>query len=278
LLFLLNMSLSAIIKAAEDQYKQILEDFFISVYDEKSLPSHGLDHHRRVWEYAKEILELLPSDNLRFSVLPSRLIVACYLHDIGMSVDRGERHGRQSRVFCTMFLVKNNLSESTWEDVLEAIENHDKKEYEDKSENNDLLTILAVSDDLDAFGFIGIYRYIEIYLIRRTDPMKIGYLIRENAETRFENFEETFSVLRPLIAKHKQRFKIIDNFFSKYNEQLTSYRFGTNNPTGYCGVLELILNMVINNAELKEFLEEKSRFRDDLVITWFIEGLKHELL
>jgi hypothetical protein len=29
-----------------------------------------------------------------------------------------------------------------------------------------MLTILSVADDLDAFGYIGIYRYIEIYLER----------------------------------------------------------------------------------------------------------------
>ena len=40
--------------------------------------------------------------------------------------------------------------------------------------NNDLLTILSVSDDLDAFGYIGIYRYTEIYLTRGIDPEKIG--------------------------------------------------------------------------------------------------------
>ena len=37
-----------------------------------------------------------------------------------------------------------------------------------------LLTILSVADDLDAFGFIGIYRYSEIYLTRGIDPEKIG--------------------------------------------------------------------------------------------------------
>jgi hypothetical protein len=47
------MDLPAIIESAEIQYKQILEDFFISFYDESLLPSHGIDHHRRVWAYAR---------------------------------------------------------------------------------------------------------------------------------------------------------------------------------------------------------------------------------
>ena len=31
-------------------------------------------------------------------------------------------------------------------------------------------TILSVADDLDAFGFTGIYRYLEIYLTRGINP------------------------------------------------------------------------------------------------------------
>jgi HD superfamily phosphodiesterase len=271
------MDLSETIRSAENQYKQILEEYFVSVYNENVLPSHGLDHHRRVWSYAKEILSLLPSEDERFTGLAPKLIVACYLHDIGMSVDQGERHGKQSRIFCSRFLTLNKLAESRWEDVLEAIENHDKKDYEDDNAENDLLTILSVADDLDAFGYIGIYRYLEIYLLRRTDPKKIGYLIRENAETRFENFEETFGSLRPLVKKHQHRFNIIDSFFGKYNEQLVSYHFGTARPNGYCGILELILNMIINNQSLAQLFAEMNLYKNDTIITSYLEGLKSEI-
>jgi hypothetical protein len=47
------MNLIVIFESAELQFKQILEEFFVSFYDEKSLVSHGIDHHRRVWKYAK---------------------------------------------------------------------------------------------------------------------------------------------------------------------------------------------------------------------------------
>lgn len=266
-----------LIEAAEKEYKQLLEEFFVSVYNEDSLPSHGIDHHRRVWSYAKEILELIPLDNPRFSVLPARLIVACYIHDIGMTVDQGEKHGKQSRIFCEMFLTRNSLSGSDWNDVLNAIENHDNKDYDTNSEESDLLAFLSVADDLDAFGFIGIFRYIEIYLTRRIDPKKMGYLIRENAENRFENFEETFGSFRTLVHKHRGRFTILDNFFSKYNEQVPFYHFGTNIPTGYCGVVELFLNMAVNKIEIKSFLKEKINFPDDQVLRWYFEGLRSEL-
>ena len=104
MLFLLNMDLSEIIESAENQYKQILEEFFISVYNERSLSSHGIDHHRRVWNYAKELLKLIPSENINISShFSSNLIIACYLHDIGMSVDPGVKHGKHSRDFCFSF-------------------------------------------------------------------------------------------------------------------------------------------------------------------------------
>ena len=52
------MNLTVSIESAELKFRQILEDFFVSVYDEKDLFSHGIDHHRRVWSYAKELLSI----------------------------------------------------------------------------------------------------------------------------------------------------------------------------------------------------------------------------
>jgi len=63
LLFLFIMDLNGSIESAEKKYKQILEDFFISVYTEKHLSSHGIDHHRRVWNYAKDLIRLTPLKN-----------------------------------------------------------------------------------------------------------------------------------------------------------------------------------------------------------------------
>ena len=124
------MNLTVTIESAELRFKQILEDFFISIYDDKTLSSHGIDHHRRVWSYAKELLPLVVSQQpVSISQLPSKLIIACYLHDIGMSVDPGIRHGHHSRDLCIQFLTNNHFPENEYQDVLEAIENHDKKNY-----------------------------------------------------------------------------------------------------------------------------------------------------
>ena len=272
------MDRSEIIRSAENQYKQILEEFFISVYNETSLSSHGIDHHRRVWNYAKEFLKQIPSGNinnlLQFS---ANLIIACYLHDIGMSVNPGPKHGKLSRKCCTRFLNKYNLPEDEFNDALEAIENHDNKDYSTHGIKNTLMTILSVSDDLDAFGLTGVFRYTEIYLTRGIEPEKIGSLIRENAENRFLNFLKSFGSYNEIVEKHTSRFNILDEFFSKYNAQLPSYQFGLSHPSGYCGVIELFDHMLKRRIELREIYLESDKYLVDPTIRWFFTELKKEI-
>jgi hypothetical protein len=272
------MNLKGPIESAELKFKQILEDFFISVYDEKSAFSHGIDHHRRVWRYARELITLLPFKETVFnSQLPSKLIIACYLHDIGMSVETGERHGRYSKDMCIDFLAKNHLPENIYADVLEAIENHDNKEYQGNNVVNEIRTILSVADDMDAFGFTGIYRYSEIYLIRGINLAKIGDLIKVNAAKRFDHFEKSFGFNFPLVQKHKDRFDILIRFFNEYNKQVTSYHFDSKNPEGYCGILELFINMITDKTDIKRLLMSEDLLPDDQVIRWFFNGLKTEI-
>lgn len=272
------MDRSEIIRSAENQYKQILEEFFISVYNETSLSSHGIDHHRRVWNYAKEFLKKIPSENSNNILqLSSNLIIACYLHDIGMSVDPGPKHGNLSRKFCSRFLKKHNLPEDDFHDALDAIENHDNKDYSTHGIKNTLMTILSVSDDLDAFGLTGVFRYTEIYLTRGIEPEKIGSLIRENAERRFLNFLKSFGSLNEIVEKHTSRFNILDEFFSRYNAQLPSYQFGLSHPSGYCGVIELFDHMIKRRIELREIYLESDKYLVDPTIRWFFTELKKEI-
>jgi HD superfamily phosphodiesterase len=273
------MNLIVIFESAELQFKQILEEFFVSIYDEKSLVSHGIDHHQRVWKYAKEITLFLAShDLIRDPVLPFNLIIACYLHDIGMSVDTGVRHGHQSRELCVRFLKENNLKESDYDDVLQAIENHDNKEYRDSAAKFDLLTILSTADDIDAFGFIGIYRYVEIYLARDIGMEKIGHRVMENAAKRFDNFENLLGFSDSIFQKHKNRYNILINFFGKYNHQAPSYKFGGPEPSGYCGAIEILKEFLQKRITLDFLLREPEKYSNDKVIKWFFNGLASELL
>ena len=273
------MNLIHSVESAEIKLKQILEDFFITIYDERSLSSHGIDHHRRVWNYAKELLHFQSDNNSEQSFqLISKLIIACYLHDIGMSVDSGIRHGKHSSNLCKDFLSKNNLPVKDFEDLLETIENHDIKEYTGDSEINELLTILSVADDLDAFGFLGIYRYSEIYLLRGIRPEIIGEMVIENAAKRFEHFEKNFGLNIQLFHKHRDRYDILIRFFNEYNKQTPSYRFDCQKPRGFCGIVELLIQMIKNKKVLNEIFAEQEKYQEDQIIQWFFNGLKKEIV
>jgi HD superfamily phosphodiesterase len=272
------MDLTGSIESAEKKYKQILEEFFISVYPEITLSSHGIDHHRRVWKYAQELLITIPHENTPdIFRLSENLIIACYLHDIGMSVDQGIKHGRHSREICSRFLMDHNLAANDFSEVLEAIEYHDNKEYSGIGSMNRLLTILSVADDLDAFGCIGIFRYSEIYLARDTGYDKIGNMIRDNARKRYDNFIKIFGSVDELVIKHWERYYLLDMFFTKYNEQLTSYQFGTTNPSGFCGVVEIINHFMQNHLSIKDLYTEPEKHISDPLIRWYLVELEKEL-
>lgn len=268
------MNLTAEIESAELQFKQILERFFIAVFDERSLSSHGINHHRRVWSYAVELTKLLAErEIISDSEFPPKLIIACYLHDIGMSLETGIRHGVHSRDLCIRFLEKNHLKKSKYQDVLLAIENHDNKDYFTFAGKYDLLIILSTADDLDAFGFTGIFRYSEIYLTRGTDLYEIGNMIMENASKRFDNFTRTFGFLDALFQIHRRRYDTLINFFRDYNNQVSSYEFGSQQPSGYCGVIEIINDAVKRKIPLQSILSVPSKNSTDEIISWFITGL-----
>jgi HD superfamily phosphodiesterase len=272
------MNLTGTIESAELQFRQVLEEFFISVYDEKSLPSHGIDHHRRVWNNAKEILSVSHNKNkILSSDFISNLIIASYLHDIGMSVDSGFRHGIHSRDLTARFLSANNFDINEFTGLLEAIENHDKKDYPGETKINDLLSILSVADDLDAFGFMGIYRYAEIYLMRDIKPEIIGEMIIENAEKRYNHFKVNFAQYTELFQKHQYRYEILKVFFNEYNKQALSYNFNITNPTGYCGAIELIMKMIEKKSDLQYLLSQQEKYQNEKEISWFLNGLKTEI-
>jgi hypothetical protein len=273
------MNLKHLVESAELQFKQILEDFFVKIYDEKSLSSHGIDHHRRVWNNSKELLASRSEKGTGFSFnFTSKLIIACYLHDIGMSVDSGVRHGKHSRNLCADFLSKHSLPLKEYEDLLETIENHDNKEYTEKGDGNELLTVLSIADDLDAFGFSGIYRYSEIYLIRGIRPDLIGERIIENAAKRFDHFKKNFGSDNSLVHKHQERFDILIGFFKEYNKQVNSYQFDGSQPQGFCGVIEMFIEMIKNKRGLNEIYYEQEKYPYDQVIKWFFDGLKKEIM
>jgi len=213
------MNLPDLIKAAEGRYIALLESFFKDKWRDTRLWSHDLSHHRRVWQHAQELLRF--TDTIPDEDFINKLLIASYLHDIGMAEDPGEKHGTSGRKLCEEFLVGINKDPADFEDLLNVIESHDNKSYSGSFAKDRLFLFLSAADDLDAFGYTGIYRYLDIYLARGTEPGKIAPLVLKNAASRFEYFERNFSNHPELISMHRKRYYVIRDFFKNLESEFS---------------------------------------------------------
>jgi HD superfamily phosphodiesterase len=198
-------------QATKKWEKHILR-FISELYIGKWLPSHDIGHHKRVWTNAVEFCKLT-TQNIweKDKSFFEKLMICCYFHDVGLLTDTSEYHGKESRKICEKFLGKySEQIKFDVEELLVAIENHDEKNYDYEIKNrNRLLEILALADDLDAFGAIGVYRYIEIYLLRGIQPKLIADRIIINAQHRFNNVKLVLSGNSFLIGQYNNKFLIL---------------------------------------------------------------------
>jgi HD superfamily phosphodiesterase len=253
-----------------------LEFFFIKEWGETLLWSHDLSHHRRVWNYAKELLNYLeyPTDD---SLFLEKLLIACYLHDIGMAIDTGTMHGHISLKLCERFLMENNLKKTDYTDLLEAVEKHDQKEYRNSFHKNRILHLLSIADDLDAFGYIGIYRYLEIYILRGTDPAELGQRILENAESRFKNFEKYFGINSDIVINHRKRFLVLTDFFNGYNIHIGNNSIDNIDQTGYPNIIRTVSENLKKGRKIHDLLHVVQKEVDDPFLIDFFRNLTSEL-
>lgn len=182
-----------LIGSAELKWKNKIIRYISALYKGHWLPSHDISHHQRVWENACELCSESESQS-HDEYFYEKLIIACFFHDTGLLKDRSEIHGRFSREFCEVFLSENaELIHFEINALLEAIEYHDDKSYEGHQHRNsdELYKLLAIADDLDALGAIGVYRYIEIYLLREINRKDIPAEILSNVKLRFDNFRKS---------------------------------------------------------------------------------------
>jgi len=214
------MELDTLIASVEKKWlKRLIEasgDCFRNVY----LPSHDNWHHYRVWEYAKELIKNLSPAKEFHSDEITNLIIAVFFHDTGMSITTDESHGKESKQLCQEFFDNNELQTPiNFSSSLKAIEHHDDKAYPKNTTNREtsIQTILSVADDLDAFGYIGILRYAEIYHLRKIPINEISNKVINNAERRFLHFKNNFNAFPDLVKKHHERLKILIQFYKNLN-------------------------------------------------------------
>jgi len=162
-------ALSENIEFAENTWLKESYFFLKESFTKTPLPSHDHQHHLRVWMNAKHLLQQLHKQGaiISYSFIEA-LLIASLFHDSGMLKNYDHEHGLAGRNICANFLRNKVNKPEKVEEILDAIEKHDNKLYNgpgalvsDRIPN--LLTALNISDDLDALGTIGIYRYSEIY-------------------------------------------------------------------------------------------------------------------
>ena len=252
-------------------------------FSQTHLPSHNENHHYRVWIIAKELIKQLEKQAITFSQADlTQIIIATFLHDTGMSVTIDKTHGKESRKICSKFIEEYKFKDiNNSQELLDVIENHDDKEYQNKfakiKNPKHLFKILSVCDDLDAFGLTGVYRYIEIYLLRGISAKDIAPLVLKNLTGRINYFTGSFRNMEKFHKKHKKRFDLTWAFFTDLNHQ-SIHEKKTKSLNGPLGVVNLINNHVIVEKmipiEASKFIVKNTT--DEYVKNYF-KGLVSEL-
>jgi len=218
------MKLEELLPLVEKKWQNKLLEASSMYFKNVCLPSHDHWHHNRVWEYEKELLEKLSPTKEFTSDEITNLVIAAFFHDTGMCVTKDKRHGKESKRLCKEFFENNQIQVPTnFSSALEAIEHHDDKAYPEGNHDKKLSikTILSIADDLDAFGYIGILRYAEIYLLRNIPISEISNKVISNAESRFKHFKIHFNAFQNLVIKHQKRLDILIQFYKnlKHKEE-----------------------------------------------------------
>jgi hypothetical protein len=207
------------IREAEEIWLLPLINHCNKLFSEVFLPSHDHLHHYRVWSNAKDLMIMLQESGCRISPeLPLQLILAAFFHDTGLIRNHDEKHGLESRRLCEAFFRSGDhpLPEG-FPEILDAIEHHDDKSFRGRSIHSEperqVLRLLSTSDDLDAFGYTGIYRYAEIYLCRDINLMELPGMILENLNNRFNNLKSILEPLPHFIYRQEIRYWITREFY-----------------------------------------------------------------
>jgi hypothetical protein len=254
-----------IIFKSESLWITPIKEHLNELYKHIHLPSHDIDHHFRVWTLCKALMHELDDNGI--TIYPSTVeqaLIACLFHDTGLTIDSSEKHGIQSRMICEKFFSQNSqLKPNKFDEILSAIELHDDKSLKSdptfrKSQEVDLINLVSSSDDLDAFGLIGVYRYLEIYALRGFKLNEIPDKVLSNLANRFANFENIYSKYENFVAKQKSRYNTTLKFFSLLNDQF-------NSPT-----LEGEFILLITNVLLENLLIKKNNI--NVIISMVLEG------
>jgi len=276
-------NLEKIIRQTESVWSDLLMNVCAKQFAQTHLPSHDQWHHARVWNYAKTLVVQSGANGTAISENDiTRLMIAVFFHDQGMSETTSKEHGKISRKMCKSFIQTCGIPPPDFfEKVLDAVEHHDKKEYSktlDASTNFDLHKFLNTADDLDAFGIIGAYRYLEIYLLRQLPVKNIPETVLTNMEGRFKHFKDNFEHCPSLVNAHYQRYLTSRDYFKDLNFQIGKLEYFPESYSGPFGVLNYIRNEVLDKKRsISAICKEAITKENDFYCLHFFDSLLKEL-
>ena len=266
------------IKLAEKVWLKNSFSFLKEGFTKTPIPSHDHQHHIRVWLNSKFLLHQINELGIVIDYdFTEALLIASLFHDSGMLKTYGHDHGPAGRNICSDFIVNYKKKPALLDEILDAIEKHDDKTYMGPGplivdKNPNLLTALNISDDLDAFGHIGIYRYAEIYLMRGIPLEDIGLKIIANLAGRFKNFIHNCNDLPEMIRVHTPRFNQIEEFFRQYNLQLRQVESESkNHNSDPLSVVKIIYHKALMHQDDMENICKRilSQNEDEYILKFF---------
>jgi HD superfamily phosphodiesterase len=268
--------------SVEEKWLSPIYSFLKTVYERIHIPSHDISHHLRVWHNCNELIKQpLISQNINPAISREHLLIACLFHDTGLTVDRSECHGYASAKFCADFFSENSLLNiENQRMVLYAIEHHDDKSiqqanFKDLSPELQLTRILSTADDIDAFGLIGVYRYIEIYALREIALQHMPAKVLMNIANRHKNFSKLVGGNTAFYQKHTKRYSDTVSFFKGLLEEFNS---GTEVDGHYTYFAKSIIHNVINKEyTIEQTINNELISQEKSLRTYLFYQLKDEL-
>lgn len=271
------------IAQVESKWYSALFNHLQVLYKDVHLPSHDVDHHIRVWKLCKDLVVELCAAGVPFSTeMLEQLIVASMFHDTGLIAHKGEDHGYHSRLICEDFFSNNpELTVNNIPLVCNAIEHHDDKtvkefSFRDLNDYSDITRIVSAADDLDAFGYIGIFRYIEIYLLRGVPMAELPARVMQNICNRFANFENGFPIIKAFVDIHRKKYQVAYNFFQSLHTEITNSAFSQNHYLSITNTLSSCL--IKEKMDIYKTIIFALREKKDDNHCAFFENLKKELV
>lgn len=238
---------------------EIVSNIFNGVY----LPSHDLYHHLRVWLYCRGLLIELHKLDIP---IPDRLIdqalLASLFHDTGLSQNTGEKHGATgAMLFHKYSNLLPSLTVESIDAISHAIELHDNKSLKQNHSTTPedmtrLDRLISTADDLDAWGTMGVFRYIEIYLKRKISPNELPRKVITNLKNRFTNFALSYSPLLQFVNRQRIRYQDTLDFFTMLDADMTN---SNRSAESAYAIVEFINDSVVNREVSFETLFELAK-------------------